>query len=304
MRFGIQPLDFKPIVDQILVDGAPDFSKARIEDLIRAAFGLGNISAIEITMDIERMVPGSLARASIERLIRLKEEIGHAYTAHLPFYSLELASFNEHIRKASVETVVRSIELAEPLEPEAYVLHATGSMCAEFSRLSLPKAMVALICSYMAIFAAQSLEEILTRTKIDPRKIALENVEFPFEVTRELVEQYNTSICFDTGHLLSRQSGTESVVEFYRRHRDRIAEIHLHDGSYEERDGVIIRNDHLPLGRGTMPVRDFLRGLLKSRFNGPIVFELEIPEAKESLEYIRRVVPEVLTQQGHTGHNV
>jgi sugar phosphate isomerase/epimerase len=148
----------------------------------------------------------------------------------------------------------------------------------------------------MSIFAARSLEEIVTRTEIDPRKIAVENVEFPFEITYELVEQYNTSICFDTGHLLTHYSGTESVIEFYRKYRERIVELHLHDGSYEKREGVIVHRDHIPLGRGVMPVRDFLRELLKSKFNGPIIFELSNEEVKESLDYIRKVVPEALTR--------
>ncbi len=121
-------------------------------------------------------------------------------------------------------------------------------------------------------------------------------MEFPFEITHELVEQYNTSICFDTGHLLTHYSGTESVIEFYRQHRDRIVEIHLHDGSYEKRDDVVVHRDHIPLGRGVMPVRDFLRELLKSKFNGPIIFELSNDEIKESLDYMRKVVPEVLAR--------
>lgn len=176
------------------------------------------------------------------------------------------------------------------------MLHTTGSLAAEFSRLTLAEDMVTLICHYMSIFAARSLEEILTRSEIDPRKIAVENVEFPFEITHELVEQYNTSICFDTGHLLTHYSGTESVIEFYRQHRDRIVEIHLHDGSYEKRDDVVVHRDHIPLGRGVMPVRDFLRELLKSKFNGPIIFELSNDEIKESLDYMRKVVPEVLAR--------
>jgi sugar phosphate isomerase/epimerase len=229
-------------------------------------------------------------------LTKVKDELGSAFTVHLPFYSLELASFNEHIREASVETVVKAIELAAPLEPESYVLHTTGSLAAEFSRLTLSRDMVTLICSYMSIFAARSLEEILTRSEIDPRKIAIENVEFPFEITHELVEQYGTSICFDTGHLLTHYSGTESVLDFYRQHRDRIIEIHLHDGSYEKRDDVVVHRDHIPLGRGVMPVRDFLKELLKSKFNGPIIFELSNDEVKESLDYIRKVVPEALAQ--------
>jgi sugar phosphate isomerase/epimerase len=146
----------------------------------------------------------------------------------------------------------------------------------------------------MASCAAKSIEEILARTEINPRKVAIENVEFPFEVTRDLVDQYNTSICFDTGHLLTRYSGDESVLEFYKRHRDRIVEIHLHDGSYEKIGDNVVHRDHMALGRGAMPVREFLKELVKDRFNRPVVFELTAAEAKESLEKIRAVVPEAL----------
>jgi len=295
MRFGLQPLAFEPIVGQILVNGVADFSRFTIDNTVRQALKIAHMSAIEVTMDIERMVPGSLTPESVAKLASLKEELGNAFTVHLPFYSLELASFNEHIRQAGVETVVQAIELAGPLEPEAYVLHTTGALAAEFSQLDLSEDMVALICGYMSMFAARSLEEIITRTEIHPRKIAVENVQFPFGVTYELVEQYNTSICFDTGHLLSQQSGTESVIEFYRRYRERIVELHLHDGGYEKRDDIVIRRDHIPLGRGVMPVRDFLRELLRSKFNGPIIFEMKNEWIKESLDYIHKVIPEALT---------
>lgn len=110
MRFGLQPLDFQPIVGQILVNGVPDFSRFTIDNLVRLALKMGHMRAVEVTMDIERLVPGSLTPESVAKLANLKEELGNAFTVHLPFYSLELASFNEHIRQASVETVVRAIE--------------------------------------------------------------------------------------------------------------------------------------------------------------------------------------------------
>lgn len=294
MRFGIVPLEFKPIVEQIVVDGIADFSRFSISSLIRLALQIEHISVIEVTMDIEHVIPGSLTQQSIEKMVKLKEELKHAYTVHLPLWSIEPSTFNEHVRKGSVESTVKSIELVEPLHPEVYVFHATGALAAEFSRLKLPKSMVKLISGYMASYAAKSIEEVLARTEIDPRKVAIENVEFPFEITRDLVDQYNTSICFDTGHLLTRYSGDESVLEFYKRHRDRIVEIHLHDGSYEKLGDSIVHRDHMALGRGSMPVREFLRELVKERFNGPTVFELTATEAKESLERIRTVVPEAL----------
>ena len=114
---------------------------------------------------------------------------------------------------------------------------------------------------------------------------------------RALIDDLNASICFDTAHLLSRMSGTESVMDFYRSHKDRITEIHLQDATYEEFEGAIAREDHVSLGHGIMGdavLREFLTELVKDKFEGPIIFELTKDEAKESLDHIRKVVPSVL----------
>ncbi|MGQ4870233.1 MAG: cobamide remodeling phosphodiesterase CbiR [Candidatus Thorarchaeota archaeon] len=295
MRFGIVPLEFKPAAERIIVDGVPDFSRFNIIDAVRDAAKMQHIQVIEVTMDVEHVIPNALTPEVISQLVDLKDELGISYTAHLPLWSLELASFNEFVRQASVESIVSSIRLAEPLEPEAYVLHATGALAAEFSRLDMPVNMVMLICNLMSAIAARSLEDIITRSEINPRLLAVENVEFPFSLTRELVDEYDTSICFDTGHLLTRYSGDESVVEFYRRHRDRIVELHLHDGSYAERDGAVIHRDHIALGEGEMPVREFLMELVRDSFNGPVVFELTATQAKQSLNLIKTQVPEAIS---------
>ncbi|MHA1216718.1 MAG: cobamide remodeling phosphodiesterase CbiR [Candidatus Thorarchaeota archaeon] len=295
MRFGIVPLEFKPAAERIIVDGVPDFSRFNIIDAVRDAAKMQHIQVIEVTMDVEHVIPNALTPEVISQLVDLKDELGISYTAHLPLWSLELASFNEFVRQASVESIVSSIRLAEPLEPEAYVLHATGALAAEFSRLDMPVNMVMLICNLMSAIAARSLEDIITRSEINPRLLAVENVEFPFSLTRELVDEYDTSICFDTGHLLTRYSGDEPVVEFYRRHRDRIVELHLHDGSYAERDGAVIHRDHIALGEGEMPVREFLMELVRDSFNGPVVFELTATQAKQSLNLIETQVPEAIS---------
>ncbi len=294
MRFGVVPLEFKPAVNRIVVNGVPDFSRFDIVEIVREAVGMDYISVIEISMDIEHIVPGALTSDVIDRLIELKDELGHSYSVHLPFWSVEPASFNKFVRRATVDTTVSSIKLAERLEPEAYVFHSTGALATEFSRLDFSKDLVALISGYMSTFSAKSVEEVLTKSELDPKKLAIENIEFPFSLTREIVDEYDTSICFDTGHALTRYSGDESVIEFYKAHKDRIIEFHLHDGIYEERDGVVHHDDHIALGTGEMPIRELLMEVVRDKFNGPVIFELTSPETIESLRKIKEVVPEVL----------
>ncbi len=294
MRFGLTPLEFAPIAKQIVSGGTPDFSRFDIAEYVEKALKIEHISVIELTADIKEIVPGALSDGAVDRLNVLKDAHDHTYTVHLPLWSLELASFNDPVRRGSVESVISAIDLLEPLEPEVYVLHTTGALATEFSQLSFPQNMVNIINMLMTGFSATSVEEIITKTEIDPKRLAIENLEFPFDITREVVDEHDTSICFDTGHLLSKQSGDESVIEFYKKHRDRIVELHLHDGKASElgAKGFI---DHRALGTCDMPVREFLLELVKDDFRGPLIFELSSEEAIESLKHIENVVPEALT---------
>ena len=294
MRYGFTPLEFAGTVDRIFVDGSPDFSRFDLVEIVRNALQIEHISVIEVSMDITHIIPGSITPKTIAQLTELKDEFGHSYTIHLPFWSVELASFNEPVRRGSVESIMDAIRLAELLEPEYYVLHSTGPLAAEFSKLNFSKAMVNVICTAMSVFSGRSVEEILTKTEIEPRQIAVENIEFPFEITRHIIDDYVLRICFDTGHLLTKFCGDESVFEFYQEHKDRITELHLNDGSYNEVEGVAIHEDHLALGTGELPVREFLQELLKDDFDGPMIFELTNEEVRQSLQMIKDVIPTAL----------
>ncbi|MFW9849365.1 MAG: cobamide remodeling phosphodiesterase CbiR [Candidatus Thorarchaeota archaeon] len=293
MRFGHTSLEFSRVANQIVSGRIPDFSKFNIVDHVKWSLEIEHISVVEISAEIQYIIPNSLSEAAIKDLVELKDELGHAYTVHLPLWSIELATFNEHIRKGGVKSIVEMIQRLEPIEPEVYVLHSTGPLATEFSQLKYPKPSVDMICMLMSGFSATSIEEILNQTEIDPTRIAIENLDFPFDVTRDVVDEYGTGICFDTGHLLSKQSGDETVHEFYYKHRDKIIELHLHDGRTSQlgERGYV---DHKPLGTEDMPVREFLLELLKDDFKGPIIFELTSDEVLASLRYIQEVVPEAL----------
>ncbi|MHA1964733.1 MAG: cobamide remodeling phosphodiesterase CbiR [Candidatus Thorarchaeota archaeon] len=296
LRFGLTALEFMDVAQQVVIDGVPDFSRLDVVEVVRNAVAEG-YSVIELSMDAKYIVPNSLTPDSINRLVDLKEELGHGYTVHLPFWSIELATFNEHVRLGGVDSIVDAIEHARPLEPEAHVLHITGDLAAHFSSLTVGDDLVRLICTLLAGYAAASVDEIISKTEINPRELAIENVKFPFDVMRDLIDDLDTSICFDTAHLLSRMSGTESVMDFYRANRDRITEIHLQDATFTQYEDAVAREDHITLGRGIMGdsvLQEFLRELVKDKFTGPIIFELTKDEARESLNHIKKVVPEAL----------
>ena len=132
------------------------------------------------------------------------------------------------------------------------------------------------------------------RTKLPSRKIALESIEFPFEITWQIAERLDTSICLDTGHVLSGQSGSTDLLEFLDRYYNRLNEIHLHDGAVKPVNGKRFSYfDHKILGQGDLPIVEFLTTLEERGFDGPIIFELNREEALESLKIIRKFLPDL-----------
>jgi sugar phosphate isomerase/epimerase len=52
--------------------------------------------------------------------------------------------------------------------------------------------------------------------------------------------------------------------------------------------------DHKPLGHGDLELGRLLDRLSAAHFKGPLIFELQLEEALESLKVIRQVRPQVL----------
>ena len=88
------------------------------------------------------------------------------------------------------------------LQPEVYVFHATGALASEFYRMRLPEMARAFILRQFQNNARESIQAILSETSLASRQLAIETIEFPFELTVELAEQLDLSMCLDTGHVL------------------------------------------------------------------------------------------------------
>ena len=111
--------------------------------------GLG-FKLIELNPDLAIFFPRCYNLPTIRRLIALKEQFGIHYTFHLPppqrdagtpLWSLEPSTSVQPVREGSVDALVDAALRLAPLEPEAFVLHATGALAAEFSRMKAVEAM-------------------------------------------------------------------------------------------------------------------------------------------------------------------
>ena len=300
MRFGIMALQADMLIPPEVQSLPSDRALARMAafdhaGMVRRLHEQG-FDPIEIGGDLAMILPHTFSPAAMQGLADLKAELGLSYTVHLPLWSVEASTMLDPVRQGSVEALVKAIQSTRLLQPEVYVLHATGALAAEFYRMSLPSLAHAFVLHRFQTNAGQSIQETLESTGLSPRQVALETIEFPFELTLELAEELDLSICFDTGHMLAGLAGPVDLFEALECCLPRLAEVHLHDAPrHDPQRKALYSRDHMPLGAGDLDVGRFLDCLSAAHFNGPLILELQVAKALASLDLIRSLRPNVLT---------
>ena len=292
MRFGVMAMQ----LPMLIPSGPPDQAIAQIMQfdhagLVRRVHEFG-FNLIELGGDLVLFMPHTYAPPAVEDLARLKQEKGLAYTVHLPLWSVEPSTLLQPVREGSVKAIVDCIKATLPLEPEAYVLHATGALAAEFTQMRLPPQAKGLIIRQFQQMAIQSLKTILADTGISSRKLSIETIEFPFDMTLEMAELLDLSICLDVGHVLAGFSGPLDVFDVLETVLPRLGEIHLHDAPWYQREEALgYGKDHQVLGAGDLDVGRLLDRLQSAGWDGPIVYELTVEQALASMDVIRAIRP-------------
>jgi sugar phosphate isomerase/epimerase len=297
MRFGIMTMQREVLIPPGGISPQALAAMAGFDHaaLARRLFGRG-FNPIELTGDMVLFFPQSFDPPTVKRLAELKAETGVTYTVHLPLWSVEPSTLLGPVREGSVQAVVESIQATGPLAPEVYVMHATGALAAEFYRMDLPESARAFILRLFQARARQSIGAVLAETGLPSRRLAIETIEFPLELTLELAEDLDLSLCLDTGHVLSGFSGPVGLFEALERCLPRLAEVHLHDAPRqgpEQRIGY--GKDHQPLGTADLDLGRLLDRLDEAGFGGPLILELTVEQALASLEVVRGTRPGVLT---------
>jgi sugar phosphate isomerase/epimerase len=296
MRFGIMAMQLEALVpsgvpaEKVMANLAGFDHAGLARNLAKAGF-----NPIELGGDLGMFLPNAYSQQSVQSLAALRAD-GLAYTLHLPLWSVEPSTPLAPVRKGSVEAVVQTIQVTTPIEPEVYVLHATGSLAAEFYNMHISEVARALILRQFQSGARESIRAILAETGIASRRLAIETIEFPLDLTLELAEEFDLSICLDTGHVLAGFPGWFDFFEVVEKLLPRLAEVHLHDCRKMPHGVRGYGEDHKPLGAGDLDLGTFLDRLTMANFSGPLVFELSVEEALQSLSVIRSIRPDVIKE--------
>ena len=160
--------------------------------------------------------------------------------------------------------------------------------------MKLPEKTQNLVLRQFQANSKASIAQILHKTGISSRKLAIETIEFPLDLTLQVAEALDLSICLDTGHILAGFSGDVDIFDTLNRCASRLAEIHLHDcPSFQVTHKIGYGKDHQELGRGDLDIHKFLDELDNLNFSGPIIFELSVPAALSSLQTIFKARPDL-----------
>ncbi len=308
MRFGIMDLQISDLVPDLSTLAPRARSAAEIQSsyvhhiasftqapLVRRLAAAG-FKLIELGSDLSLFFPQAFTRSDIAQLAEAKQELGLSYTVHLPLWSIEPSTPSRPVREGSVRAIVDIINATKPLDPEMYALHATGALAAEFYHMHLPETARPLLMQLFADNARESIKTIVQETGIPSRQLTIETIEFPFELTLQVAEALDTSITFDTGHVLSGFSGPVDFFDALSRALPRLGEVHLHDSpQLRPEQAIVYGKDHQRLGAGDLDVARLLDVLTAAHFGGPIIFELTVEEALDSLKWVRTVRPDSIS---------
>ncbi len=289
MRFGIMTMQLNALIPsaQTAQQALAQISTFDFSSLVQQLASHG-FNPIELGGDLVMFIPHAFAPPSIEKLGALKKQLGIEYTVHLPLWSVEPSTPLVPVRQGSLRAVIEMIRATQPLDPAAYVLHPYGALASEFYRMKLPESARALLLQIFQNNARESVKTILAETGIASRKLAVETIEFPLEHLLALANEFDTSICFDTGHVLAGFAGDIDFWNALEKCLPRVSHVHLHDcPAYARTRELGYGKDHQPLGKGDLDVARFLKRLQEANFAGTIVFELTVAEALASMQVVK-----------------
>lgn len=183
----------------------------------------GRVNDIELVL-FEADNAGNIpTQKDLRELRRISNKRGLTYTVHLPL-DINLGSEMDSERKDSVENARALVERLSAINPYAYILHLNLPIKAENNLASWQHRV------------NESLHKVIEGQPDIVKKIAIENLSYPFRYVDSLITDNKFSVCVDIVHLIAM--GIDPVKHL-KKYFSMTRVIHLH--------GVNGRKDHVSL---------------------------------------------------------
>ncbi len=119
----------------------------------------------------------------------------------------------------------------------------------------------------------------LLSSGIDSKSISVETLDYPFTWIDKIIDEFNVSVCIDTGHLMMHGFDCSRV---YDKYEEIIPIIHLH--------GIKNTKDHLPIDRLSHEQIDSLL-LILQQFTGVVSLEVfSYRHLQDSLIFLEKIM--------------
>jgi len=163
----------------------------------------------------------------VRELARIGEEKDLSYTIHLPI-DIHLGAADEAVRRVSVKKCLRIIELMEPVDPFAYIVHFHAEEGRSRDRMPADD-----VDGWRATLE-RSVKELLS-SRVERERFCVETLTYPFELVENIVHDNGLSICLDIGHLLLCGYPVTKSLDRYMEHA-RVVHIHGLEEGRDHRD--------------------------------------------------------------------
>jgi sugar phosphate isomerase/epimerase len=243
MRYGAMNSPVRPILEEIRSIGEMGFH------------------FVELTMDAPQ-AHYSIVDAQREAIIQGLARFQMGVVCHLPTF-ISTADLTPGIRQASVQEVMKSLEVAALLQPLKVVLHP--SYIAGLGRLAR---------EVTEKYALESLEMIVQKAHGLRLCLCLENMfpaaqwlVNPEDFVSILAKFPTINLTLDTGHAHIDDTEGRRSLRFIELFPDRIGHIHASDNFGKE-------DVHLPIGAGTIDFPAIVKALKKNGYDDTVTLEV------------------------------
>jgi sugar phosphate isomerase/epimerase len=200
-----------------------------------------------------------LSPDKIKKIRRFLKKSNLNLRLHIPFF-LPIASSISEVSKASFDFAKKEIILAKKVNAKGITIHS-GKLDHAFRKEIIEKQIKILV---------KNLKEIVKFARKYGIEIGLENswkeslVITPSEILKMVKLVPGLKIVLDIGH--ANAAGLDPI-KYFEKVRKYLSAVHVHDnkGSFDE---------HLPIGKGNIKFKEFVKKCKELKFYGPFIIEI------------------------------
>ncbi len=233
----------------------------------------------------------------LERVQYLKEA-GAEFTVHGPLVDVNLSSLNRTVRRTALTQFKECLDFAQQLGGSLVVVHPVMSILGlpdgpwnqdDFQPASTRMQEMLMAGHDRCVLALQELADYAPRLRI-----GVENLVYPHERYRspsqlaallDDVKRSNVGATLDIGHAWCSGHDPAAFVEVLG---SKLFHVHCHDNHGQ-------RDEHLPIGEGTIDMARVFQALAIAEYKGILNFECHCPET--DLAWVRSHFTDLETSQ-------